>query len=231
MFCRIRGSRAPRRASSRSAPSNSSWMPPTSGRSELSYVEIPASPPRLILPPNTSIPKKMCRIMRHSIYRFHLLRRWLRPCRRQAPAGSVGDSCDDAMAEIIIGSYNTEALCTQRPWRSGGDVEIATLCRVDWFNKRRRVGPIGYVSPTEFASDYYAKQQSPALQVGLSQPSLRQTWSDLNRSLRRSGGYAPSRCRDRFISSPRTYDRSRVAIVRHTFKRSVTAGLSAPAAG
>jgi transposase InsO family protein len=34
-------------------------------------------------------------------------------------------------------------------------VELATLARVDWFNTRRLLEPIGYVPPTEYEARYY----------------------------------------------------------------------------
>lgn len=34
-------------------------------------------------------------------------------------------------------------------------VELATLTRVDWFNPRRLLGPIGHVAPAEAEAAYY----------------------------------------------------------------------------
>jgi transposase InsO family protein len=36
------------------------------------------------------------------------------------------------------------------PWRNIDAVEYATLEWVDWFNRRRLLGPLGYVPPLEF---------------------------------------------------------------------------------
>ncbi|CAA9277204.1 MAG: Mobile element protein [uncultured Blastococcus sp.] len=48
--------------------------------------------------------------------------------------GSKGDSYDNAAAESLIGLYKTELIRRRGPWRGLGDVELATLEYVDWFN-------------------------------------------------------------------------------------------------
>ena len=45
--------------------------------------------------------------------------------------GSVGDSCDNALAETINGLYKTEVIHRRGPWRSFEAVEFATLEWVD----------------------------------------------------------------------------------------------------
>lgn len=42
-------------------------------------------------------------------------------------AGTVGDSCDNALAEIINGLFKTEVINRLGPWRCLDDVEFATL--------------------------------------------------------------------------------------------------------
>ena len=74
--------------------------------------------------------------------------------------GSVGDSYDNALAESVIGLFKTEVIRSRGPWRNVEGVEFATLEWVDWFNNRRILGPIGYVSPAEFEEEYYRRQQS-----------------------------------------------------------------------
>jgi putative transposase len=81
----------------------------------------------------------------------------------EASVGSIGDSYDNAMAETIIGLYKAEVIHSRGPWRSLDAVEYATLEWVDWFNKRRLLEPIGYVSPTEFEHRYYQQSESLAL--------------------------------------------------------------------
>ena len=71
--------------------------------------------------------------------------------------GSVGDSYDNALAETINGLYKTEMINRRGPWRSFEAVEFATLEWVDWFNKRRLLGPIGNIPPAEAEAAYYAQ--------------------------------------------------------------------------
>ncbi len=49
--------------------------------------------------------------------------------------GSVGDSYDNALAEIINGLYKAEVIHRRGPWRSFEAVEYATLEWIDWFNQ------------------------------------------------------------------------------------------------
>lgn len=69
--------------------------------------------------------------------------------------GSVGDSYDNALAEIINGLYKTEVIRRRGPWRSFEAVEYATLEWVDWFNNRRLLEPIGNIPPAEAEAQYY----------------------------------------------------------------------------
>jgi putative transposase len=71
--------------------------------------------------------------------------------------GSVGDSYDNALAETINGLYKAEVIHRRGPWRSFEAVEFATLEWVDWFNKRRLLGPIGNRPPAEAEATYYAQ--------------------------------------------------------------------------
>jgi transposase InsO family protein len=81
--------------------------------------------------------------------------------------GTVGDSYDNALAETVNGLYKTEVIRRRGPWRSIDDVEFATLGWVDRFNRRRLLGPIGYVPPAEFEAAYYRGQEIPAMGAGL----------------------------------------------------------------
>ncbi len=71
--------------------------------------------------------------------------------------GSVGDSCDNALAETINGLYKTEVIHRCGPWRSFETVEMATLEWVDWFNNRRLLEPICNIPPAEAETRYYAQ--------------------------------------------------------------------------
>ena len=79
----------------------------------------------------------------------------------------LGDSYDNALAESFIGLYKTEAISARGPWRNIEAVESATLEWVDWFNNRRLLAPLGYVSPAEYEDAYYRSQDTPAQAAGL----------------------------------------------------------------
>lgn len=51
--------------------------------------------------------------------------------------GSVGDAYDNAMAETTVGSFKTELIRRQGPWRDVDHVEIGTAAWVLWFNTER----------------------------------------------------------------------------------------------
>ena len=76
--------------------------------------------------------------------------------------GSIGDSYDNALAETIIGLYNTEFIHRRGPWRNLEAVEYATLEWVDWFNHRRPLEPIGNVPLVELEASYYTINESVA---------------------------------------------------------------------
>jgi transposase InsO family protein len=46
----------------------------------------------------------------------------------------------------------------QGAWRNMQDLELATLGRVDWFNNRRRLGPIGNIPPAEAEENLHAQR-------------------------------------------------------------------------
>ena len=75
----------------------------------------------------------------------------------KASVGTTGDSCDNALAESIIGLYKTEVI-ERQGGRGAGDVELSTLEWVDWFNQRRLLSSIGYTPPVEFEAAYYRQK-------------------------------------------------------------------------
>ncbi|GBR55609.1 transposase [Neokomagataea thailandica NBRC 106555] len=77
--------------------------------------------------------------------------------------GSVGDSCDNALAETINGLYKTELIYRQGPWKGKRDVELATLKCVDWFNNRRILSSIGNITPAEAEARFYKQNLTHAL--------------------------------------------------------------------
>jgi putative transposase len=76
--------------------------------------------------------------------------------------GSTGDSCDNALAESVIGLYKTEVIRRCGPWKGIDEVEFATLEWVAWYNRRRLLEPLGYVPPDEFERAYYNRQTADA---------------------------------------------------------------------
>ena len=71
-------------------------------------------------------------------------------------AGTVGCSYDNALAETMIGLFKAEVIHRLGPWKSADAVEWETLKWVDWFNNRRLLEPIGYITPTEAEEAFYA---------------------------------------------------------------------------
>ena len=54
----------------------------------------------------------------------------------RASVGTTGDSYDNALAETVNGLYKTEVIeYLKADWQGLGDVQLATLNWVDWFNK------------------------------------------------------------------------------------------------
>ena len=52
-----------------------------------------------------------------------------------ASVGTVGDAYDNALAESVIGLFKTKLIKPRGPWQTAGQVELATLEYVDWFNR------------------------------------------------------------------------------------------------
>ena len=73
--------------------------------------------------------------------------------------GNFGDSYDNALAEAINGLYKTQVIRRRGPWRNLEAVEFATLKRIDWFNNRRLLEPIGNIPPAEAEARYYAQTE------------------------------------------------------------------------
>ena len=83
--------------------------------------------------------------------------------------GTVADSFDNALAETTNGLYKTECVYgpdAPRPWDDVGDLELATLAWVHWFNHERLHGHCGDLPPVEFEAAHYAAQQAAPSPVG-----------------------------------------------------------------
>lgn len=70
--------------------------------------------------------------------------------------GSVGDSYDNALAEMINGLFKAEVIHRRGPWHSFEAVEYATVKWVDWFNNSQLLEPIGNIPPAEAEANFYA---------------------------------------------------------------------------
>ena len=81
--------------------------------------------------------------------------------------GSKGDSYDNALAETINGLYKAEVIHRKSSWQTIEQVELETLDWVDWYNNRRLMEPLGYVSPAEYELMYYEQEERSAVAAGL----------------------------------------------------------------
>ena len=79
--------------------------------------------------------------------------------------GTVGDSYDNTLAETVNGLYKTELIYPHRPWTSVGEVEIATLRWVHWWNNQRLHQSLGYITPQEMEDAYYQRSGAQTLGV------------------------------------------------------------------
>jgi transposase InsO family protein len=61
----------------------------------------------------------------------------------------------NALAETVNGLYKTELIRRRGPWRTAGQVELATATWVEWWNQRRLHGACGGIPPAEFEADYH----------------------------------------------------------------------------
>ncbi len=75
-----------------------------------------------------------------------------------ASVGSVGDAYDNAMAESLIGTYKTELIRPDGPWRDLEHVELSTLDWVWWFNNERINEAVDDLTPLEAEAAHYAAQ-------------------------------------------------------------------------
>lgn len=84
--------------------------------------------------------------------------------------GTVGDSCDNTLAETVNGYYNTELVrgpARPGPWKTGEDLEFATLGWVHGHNTQRLHCYLGDIPPAEFEQAFYANQTATDQLVGI----------------------------------------------------------------
>jgi len=70
--------------------------------------------------------------------------------------GSKGDSHDNALAESVNGLYKAELINRHGPWRTVGEVELATAEWVHFWNTQRLHGACGDIPPAEFEAAYHS---------------------------------------------------------------------------
>jgi putative transposase len=70
--------------------------------------------------------------------------------------GSRGDSYDNALAESVNGLYKAELINRHGPWRTVGEVELATAEWVHFWNTQRLHGACGDIPPAEFEAAYHS---------------------------------------------------------------------------
>ncbi|OLR96163.1 transposase [Bifidobacterium longum subsp. longum] len=72
--------------------------------------------------------------------------------------GTVGDSYDNAMAESADGAYKTELVWRRKPFADLAELELATFRWVSWWNSKRLHQSLGYRTPKQIETEYYADQ-------------------------------------------------------------------------
>jgi putative transposase len=66
-----------------------------------------------------------------------------------ASVGSVGDAYDNALAESFVDTFKTE-LITDRVWQTRGQLELAVVEYIGWFNTARLHSALGDRPPAEY---------------------------------------------------------------------------------
>lgn len=72
--------------------------------------------------------------------------------------GTVGDSYDNAMAESVNGAYKTKLAWRSKPFRTPGELELATFQRVSWRNTKRLHASPDYKTPQQVENEHYEHQ-------------------------------------------------------------------------
>ena len=76
--------------------------------------------------------------------------------------GTVGDSYDNAMAESVNGAYKTELVWRSKPFRTLGELELATFQWVSWWNTKRLHASLDHKTPQQVENEYYEHQTAQA---------------------------------------------------------------------
>ena len=72
--------------------------------------------------------------------------------------GTVGDPYDNAMAESADGAYETELVWRRKLFADLTELELATFRWVSWWNSKRRHQSLGYRTPEQIETEYYASR-------------------------------------------------------------------------
>ena len=75
-----------------------------------------------------------------------------------ASVGSVGNSCDNALAETFIGLFKTEVVIHLGPWKTIEQFEWETMKWVHWYNKDQLHVAIGYRTPNKMEREFRQQQ-------------------------------------------------------------------------
>ena len=78
-------------------------------------------------------------------------------------SGTVGDSYDNAPAERTNNTYKRELVWINRPYRTVGELECATMRFVSWYNSKRLHTSLGYRTPEQAENEYYRTQAAQAV--------------------------------------------------------------------
>ena len=85
---------------------------------------------------------------------------------RDAPStGTVGDSYGNAMAESVNGAYRTELVWRRKPFADLAELELATFRWVSWRNSKHLHQSLGYGTPEQIETEYYASQAAQAVSL------------------------------------------------------------------
>jgi putative transposase len=76
--------------------------------------------------------------------------------------GSVGDALDNALAESFVDTIKTE-LIADRVWQTCGQLELAIVEYLGWFNDARLHESLGDLTPSEFEALYAATDRTNSI--------------------------------------------------------------------
>jgi putative transposase len=87
-----------------------------------------------------------------------------------ASMGSVGDAYDNALAESFVDSFKTE-LIADRVWQTRGQLELATVEYISWFNHDRLHSALGDIPPAEYELQSFSAKTAAAAIAATNAPA------------------------------------------------------------